>query len=403
LSTVTIFEYASGGGFLGRNIPHNILCEGYAMLKTAIDDFQSSGYTVKTLLDPRLTDLRDHLPTGIAEVSARDAYDRTLNEMVRKSDLSLIIAPETGGLLSTLVQMAGDFTASLNSTPEAITSSSDKAALAEMLGHKGLRVPETICLTVEDGREEAVKAYRELAPKAVVKPVNGVGCEDTWLVTNRVQMEDAFTALAKGDLHKRFVVQRFVNGLPASVSLISTGKKCKPIALNRQRVSISSPPHPSAYRGGFTPFHHPDADSAFRVAQESVSLFGGLRGYIGTDLILSPDGPVVLEINPRLTVSYVGLERVVRNGLAEQMVRSAIDKKIPTSFETQGHSAFTKLTHDAAYRAAEGELLFPRIRVDGRYTSETLLVTKSRTVNENTSKTHKHEDAEQITTEALEV
>jgi predicted ATP-grasp superfamily ATP-dependent carboligase len=33
----------------------------------------------------------------------------------------------------------------------------------------------------------------------------------------------------------------------------------------------------------------------------------GLWGYCGVDFIETPEGPVVVEINPRLTMSYVGL------------------------------------------------------------------------------------------------
>jgi predicted ATP-grasp superfamily ATP-dependent carboligase len=32
-----------------------------------------------------------------------------------------------------------------------------------------------------------------------------------------------------------------------------------------------------------------------------------LWGYVGVDLVLADAGPIVLEINPRLTTSYCGL------------------------------------------------------------------------------------------------
>ena len=37
----------------------------------------------------------------------------------------------------------------------------------------------------------------------------------------------------------------------------------------------------------------------------------GLWGYVGVDLMLAKEGPVVLEINPRLTTSYCGLRRAL--------------------------------------------------------------------------------------------
>nr|WP_269902909.1 ATP-grasp domain-containing protein [Xanthobacter dioxanivorans] len=35
--------------------------------------------------------------------------------------------------------------------------------------------------------------------------------------------------------------------------------------------------------------------------------FPGLAGIFGIDILLTPDGPVVVEVNPRLTTAYAGL------------------------------------------------------------------------------------------------
>ncbi len=56
---VGIFEYVAGGG-IKEVMSGNMLCEGYSMLKSAIEDFQSAGYEVTTLLDSRLTKLKEH-------------------------------------------------------------------------------------------------------------------------------------------------------------------------------------------------------------------------------------------------------------------------------------------------------------------------------------------------------
>ena len=51
-----------------------------------------------------------------------------------------------------------------------------------------------------------------------------------------------------------------------------------------------------------------DADGHWQSLAGRVALaIPELWGYAGIDLILGPDGPVILEINPRLTTSYAGL------------------------------------------------------------------------------------------------
>jgi predicted ATP-grasp superfamily ATP-dependent carboligase len=45
------------------------------------------------------------------------------------------------------------------------------------------------------------------------------------------------------------------------------------------------------------------------LAERVARAMPGLWGYVGIDLVDTPDGAVVLEVNPRLTTSYVGLRR----------------------------------------------------------------------------------------------
>jgi hypothetical protein len=55
-------------------------------------------------------------------------------------------------------------------------------------------------------------------------------------------------------------------------------------------------------------------------------------GYLGVDLVLGNDpagsGDVVIEINPRLTTSYVGLRALSRVNLAATMIAVACGREI---------------------------------------------------------------------------
>ncbi|MCL4436239.1 MAG: ATP-grasp domain-containing protein [Thaumarchaeota archaeon] len=380
--TVNIFEYASGGGFRGQRIPLNIFCEGYSMLKSVAEDFHAAGYTVRCLLDSRVDSLRSDLSVvdDVVEVSPNSSSIQDIFvKMLQRSELSLVIAPETGGVLSSLIRLVEESSsASLNSASKTADEVSDKASLSELLGRNGVAVPETKCFSTEDSLDEVLSAYLRFSePTVVVKPVDGVSCESTFLVSNRAEMIDAYKNLSENRAVSHFIIQRFVEGLPASVSLISNGRNAQPIALNLQRVTLNPPgAKVSSYRGGLTPLHHPDAEKALQVARRAVQVFGGLRGYVGVDLVLSPNGPVVLEVNPRLTVSYVGLRQVLKQGLAEPMVMAALNGVLPASFDTTGFSVFSKLPHGSAKnRVAVGSrVMCPPVEVDGASLAETLLV-----------------------------
>jgi predicted ATP-grasp superfamily ATP-dependent carboligase len=49
----------------------------------------------------------------------------------------------------------------------------------------------------------------------------------------------------------------------------------------------------------------------------------GLKGYLGIDLLLPEAGtPLVVEINPRVTTSYVGYRRLCRGTIARRLLSS---------------------------------------------------------------------------------
>jgi predicted ATP-grasp superfamily ATP-dependent carboligase len=52
-----------------------------------------------------------------------------------------------------------------------------------------------------------------------------------------------------------------------------------------------------------------------------------LWGYVGIDLIDGATGPLVLEVNPRLTTSYVGLARAIRMNPAA-LVLGLLDREL---------------------------------------------------------------------------
>jgi len=70
---------------------------------------------------------------------------------------------------------------------------------------------------------------------------------------------------------------------------------------------------------------------------------GDLRGYVGVDLVLSANAAFVVDINPRLTTSYVGLRKVAHFNLAEALLDAVLKSKVPKDAETLGYSCFSKV------------------------------------------------------------
>ncbi|MEK6238481.1 MAG: ATP-grasp domain-containing protein [Planctomycetales bacterium] len=65
---------------------------------------------------------------------------------------------------------------------------------------------------------------------------------------------------------------------------------------------------------------------ASRRAEQAAAALRVNRGYCGVDVILADDpaNDVVVEVNPRLTTSYVGLRSLCRANLAKAMLDAAV-------------------------------------------------------------------------------
>ena len=64
-------------------------------------------------------------------------------------------------------------------------------------------------------------------------------------------------------------------------------------------------------------------DSILPILQLIVSNINGLRGFIGIDFILKENSQIsIIEINPRLTCSYVGLSKYNKNNTAVKILNS---------------------------------------------------------------------------------
>jgi biotin carboxylase len=95
--------------------------------------------------------------------------------------------------------------------------------------------------------------------------------------------------------------------------------------------------------GGRVPFCSEWEQEAFRVAEAVVGCFSGLRGYVGVDVILTAVGPVVVDVNPRLTTSFIGISRVAGFNVVDAIVDAALKDRLPTKVVLRGCACFSKL------------------------------------------------------------
>jgi predicted ATP-grasp superfamily ATP-dependent carboligase len=342
---IHVYEHVASGGYTDEPIPAGVLSEGFGMLRTIVSDFTAAGHNVTTTLDSRVAKLNPPLPAYcVAPVSSSKETETKLRELTEQADAAYVIAPETDGTLQSLVQLVEQTgTKSLNCRSGAIEEVSDKAEFYKVM-KKLASVPVTSLLNVTDDLKEISKFVRDrLNFPVVFKPADGVSCGGASIVRSKEQVGGAIAKIKGESSSKRFLVQDLIEGAAASVSLLSTGSRIVPVSLNCQDVRLETAETCSGYFGGAVPFDHPLQQKAFGVAEKLVEYVQGLRGYVGVDFVLTDEAAVAIEVNPRLTTSYVGLRKVIDFNPAQAIVDAVLKHELPKQVESCGYAYFSKV------------------------------------------------------------
>jgi predicted ATP-grasp superfamily ATP-dependent carboligase len=293
---IFLYEFVTGGGFLmgaDKGPPlAGLLREGAAMITALAADFAAiKEIDVRIMHDPRTAP--PQLPgVTIHRVDSPHQEQATFERLASKADWTVVIAPELSNHLLNRCRRVEDLGGRLlGPAPSVVELASDKQRMAEHLESAGVPVPAGRMLG------PGQRLPRGFAYPAVLKPRLGAGSENVRLVVGPGAVVDRPSRL-----------ERFCPGLAVSVSFL-----CGPagnIALPpcRQRLRGAGR---FTYQGGALPLRDAHAARATALATRAIETLPPLVGYLGVDLVLGEDPggrcDRVIEINPRLTTSYVGL------------------------------------------------------------------------------------------------
>ena len=171
----------------------------------------------------------------------------------------------------------------------------------------------------------------------VVKPARGAGCRGVALVRNGRELCQAIDVARDRRGKGAVLLQQYVAGAAASVSLLSDGSRSVALSVNGQAIRTL---HAFSYRGGRVPFDHPLATRAAATAIRACEALPGLRGYVGVDLVLTRSEAIVIEVNPRLTTAYVGVRSALDANVAD-LALSACAGILPVPPPVRRHVRFT--------------------------------------------------------------
>jgi len=291
------------------------------------------GLEIVATTDPR-TRLR--VPPGVEVVSLPpNRITAALRRLIRAADAVWLIAPEADGILARLAALVeAEGRRLLGPGAAAIRRAADKAALPRRLASAGVAAPPARMLSrAADPRAIAA----DLEYPVVVKPWRGAGCGGVGLARDAAELARA-VALARSEGAGRLLVQPFLPGVAASVSLIGEGSRAFALAVNAQHIRVGLP---FAYDGGATPLEHPQAARAVECALAAYRALPGLVGYVGMDLVLTEAGPVITDVNPRLTTAYLGVRAALDANIAALALDACLGRLPPPPAPPRRRARFT--------------------------------------------------------------
>jgi predicted ATP-grasp superfamily ATP-dependent carboligase len=375
---IFIFEFVSGGGFNQVEIPSSLICEGYAMLRTIIEDFKNLGFHITTLLDSRIEFLSHYLKADVIKsVELEEDYLKKYTDCVKDSNYCFVIAPEFSNILFNLTKIVTTNKKTLLSIDlNGVKLGASKLETYRFFIGNKMGTPKSYKIPSKGGfldLDFILQKFNLLNSPIVIKPDDGVGSELIFYFEKKDNILLFFESSNKIiDTNRTYLLQEYIEGDPMSVSIINDKTLDKPVknslkilSINAQNLQITDPNKDSVYFGGSTPvyqFEQLKNQIEDILARVDLSAF---QGYFGIDFVKKSDNSLsFIEINPRLTTSYVGIRNILEFNPMALLLN--LNERLIKYYKSNPHkfSEFTqiKLKYGGEYTSGEiNNLILPKL------------------------------------------
>lgn len=251
---------------------------------------------------------------------AAGEFKKVFKKALKQADLVWLIAPETAGHLLELTELC--LAAEAQEQGAIFLGCGYDATLlgtSKTLSFEALKAAGINTLPVFSGKDLMQAEYfserlQLNVEKWVAKPEDGAGCEGIRLFNS---LEDLRSWLAQDGRYWHYFAQPFQQGLVASLSMICREGKGWLLSCNQQHILCDGSQFKltgisingmQAYRQRFE-----------TLARQVAKILPDALGYIGVDVIVdvAHDEIFVIDINPRLTSSYAGLQGAIGHNPAK--------------------------------------------------------------------------------------
>lgn len=328
--TLFVCEFITGGGLVGTDLPVGLAREGSLMRDALLDDLIGCGdWDIITTYDVRL----DMPLVGIRSIKVENGQDiwAIWQQCMSAVDAVWVIAPETDDVLLRLAKLAQTSKALwIGAGIEAIKVASNKYLMAQVLGDA--KLPIIPSYFYDNWRAEHAGPW-------LVKPNDGAGCEATYVLDSQQAVDDWF---AKDHQRKTtHIIQPYLKGIPVSISVLGLKDQAMVLSCNLQSIDLEQ--GQLSYTGGVVNGASEYWAQLSELANQIKAVMPDLLGYFGVDVLIDMDNQkslTVVEINPRLTTSYVHLHKAMSCNPAHLIMNAMLGENSDLSIVSRNQVEF---------------------------------------------------------------
>ncbi|MFK8068179.1 MAG: ATP-grasp domain-containing protein, partial [Gammaproteobacteria bacterium] len=254
-------------------------------------------------------------PENVDVVFIEQDYFSKFKHLCEIVDAVLPIAPESDDILKTLSEIViSQKKILLGSEPEVIKQTTSKKSTTDLFADQKLTVINT--RFVKENND-----YPENEHGWIVKPDQSVGSDRIIICHNH---QEVLEAASKCDAA---IIQPYIKGKAASISMLSNKGQSVIIGYNEQIIEQQS--NRLIFTGSKVNGLLEYEDEFDQLAGSIAKVLPTLRGYVGIDLIIEKDQIYIVEVNPRLTTSYVALSESIGFNPAKMILDIFCKNKLP--------------------------------------------------------------------------
>jgi predicted ATP-grasp superfamily ATP-dependent carboligase len=318
MKKILLYEYLSANGNANEPVSEDLRMQGRTMRDAVARDLALCGDVALTCVAGH-GEARDAMQKADAALASDWCFapfaippTRFLAAEARRHDAVWVIAPETQGVLGALCDAVGP-ARWIGCDAATLRLASSKRATLRHLAQNGIATPRAW------SADAPLDAARD-ASAWVVKPDDGAGCVDTCRFDDYRLAEYAFRR--RSAAHERVTLEEWIDGDALSLSLLCSSGHAQLLGINRQHIGIDEGRvHYEGLTANAIPLSDDRAATCRALAAGVARALPGLAGFVGIDVVWHPRrGPVVIEVNPRVTCAYAALAGSVEFNIAACVV-----------------------------------------------------------------------------------